>query len=226
MNAKKLIAFALLAAGGYFVYTHFRGSKGKPKLPSDRTPDDALTTTATGAKPAVTQYFPLRKGSTGEKVIELQKAILSVAPTALPKFGADGDFGSETEAAVKSLTGKTSVDSQEDIAKILSIKLTKEAADKLAVQKANRKALAQKLVSLFNEKNGRGFYAVHETAGEVGKITTDGRMLKSGSKVWKKGEIVEFNTGDVSFSINDSGFITAKKRGAYTYFSPYGVEVK
>ena len=62
--------------------------------------------------------FPLKKGSKGVKVWELQNAILSYNASLLPKYGADSDFGSETEAAVLKLLGKKTVDSQADIDRI------------------------------------------------------------------------------------------------------------
>ena len=42
----------------------------------------------------------LRRGDKGETVKELQKDLISLGYP-LPKYGADGDFGKETEAAVK-----------------------------------------------------------------------------------------------------------------------------
>ena len=45
-------------------------------------------------------FSALRKGDRGESVKTLQKA-LTAKGFALPKYGADGDFGSETENAVK-----------------------------------------------------------------------------------------------------------------------------
>lgn len=42
----------------------------------------------------------LKRGSKGEKVKELQELLLKLGYK-LPKYGADGDFGKETEAAVK-----------------------------------------------------------------------------------------------------------------------------
>jgi len=42
----------------------------------------------------------LRRGDKGEAVKDLQKKLISLG-YALPKYGADGDFGKETEAAVK-----------------------------------------------------------------------------------------------------------------------------
>lgn len=43
----------------------------------------------------------LRRGDVGEAVTLMQKQLLKWDPGCLPEYGADGDFGSETEAAVK-----------------------------------------------------------------------------------------------------------------------------
>jgi peptidoglycan hydrolase-like protein with peptidoglycan-binding domain len=43
----------------------------------------------------------LSKGDYGTAVTALQKALLAWDATCLPRFGADGDFGSETEKALK-----------------------------------------------------------------------------------------------------------------------------
>lgn len=56
--------------------------------------------------------FPLRFGSKGQEVMSLQQYLLSLDPNALPRFGADGDWGSETQAAVSRLLGVTSVTEQ------------------------------------------------------------------------------------------------------------------
>lgn len=63
-----------------------------------RLPKSMITYTDAPAdepKPSV-----LKKGSKGETVRELQEDLLSLGYK-LPKYGADGDFGSETEKAVK-----------------------------------------------------------------------------------------------------------------------------
>lgn len=51
--------------------------------------------------------FPLKKGSYGNNVRRLQTALLKLNSSALPKYGVDGDFGNETEAALMMQTGKT-----------------------------------------------------------------------------------------------------------------------
>jgi len=43
----------------------------------------------------------LSRGDKGNKVKEMQRALLVWNPDCLPKFGADGDFGAETEKALK-----------------------------------------------------------------------------------------------------------------------------
>jgi hypothetical protein len=43
----------------------------------------------------------------------LQNALLKLNPSALPKYGADGDFGNETEGWLQVQTGKTTCTAQE-----------------------------------------------------------------------------------------------------------------
>ena len=43
----------------------------------------------------------LRRGDKGTAVTAMQRALLTWKPDCLPKYGADGDFGAETEAALK-----------------------------------------------------------------------------------------------------------------------------
>ena len=51
-----------------------------------------------------TDDFPLKKGSKGDNVRKLQEALITkYGKSALPKYGADGDFGSEMVAALKKL---------------------------------------------------------------------------------------------------------------------------
>lgn len=43
----------------------------------------------------------LKRGDVGDDVRTMQRLLLAWSPSILPKYGADGDFGAETEAAVK-----------------------------------------------------------------------------------------------------------------------------
>jgi len=47
----------------------------------------------------------LHRGDYGSAVTAMQKALLAWRPDCLPEYGADGDFGGETEAAVKAFQG-------------------------------------------------------------------------------------------------------------------------
>ena len=51
----------------------------------------------------------LKKGDTGVAVTKLQNGILSIDEDLLPKYGADGVFGQETENALVELYGKKSI---------------------------------------------------------------------------------------------------------------------
>ncbi len=62
-----------------------------------------------GAKTKLSCSKLLNKGTKGPEVQQLQNYMLMADPTILPKYGADGDFGSETLAALQSLTGYSSI---------------------------------------------------------------------------------------------------------------------
>lgn len=61
--------------------------------------------------PSSNDDFPLKKGSKGATVKQMQQALINkYGKSILPKYGADGDFGSETTNALKKLGLPTSVD--------------------------------------------------------------------------------------------------------------------
>ena len=110
---KNAIAIGVGLVGAYFVFKYVSQSKKQPSTaveppiepPTDTKPSD----------------FPLKKGSKGSKVKAVQQIILKIDKGLLPKFGADSDFGSETEAAVFKLLGKKTIESQSDINKLNDI---------------------------------------------------------------------------------------------------------
>lgn len=110
-NTRNLVGGIMLIAGAYFVYRYFKsGQQKKPTKPLDISDFGNISTT-----PITPTTFPLKKGSKGSKVLELQTVIMRINPNLLIKFGADGDYGSETEGAVVKLLGKKTIDSQSDI---------------------------------------------------------------------------------------------------------------
>jgi hypothetical protein len=131
---KQLIAMGLAvgAAGvlGYFTWQYFNHRKktgngaandvlmpiaeqsGEPPVMKATTPLPRRKETipVRFSSQLVKMQFPLKKGSKGEKVRQLQNALLQKHGKAvLPRFGADGDFGSETVEALKKLGLPTTV---------------------------------------------------------------------------------------------------------------------
>jgi hypothetical protein len=113
------------AAGvvGYFGWQYYKKKKDAKNYnldneilkihptPADTTHHTTITDTPPyipPVKPKVTPSystgddFPLKKGSKGDNVRHLQQALIDkYGNSILPKFGADGDFGSETQNALK-----------------------------------------------------------------------------------------------------------------------------
>lgn len=114
----------------------------------------------------------LQKGTKGEDVKELQKALLSLGYT-LPKYGADGDFGSETEKAVKlfqtanGLVADGVVD-KEEIAKlkqsvqfiIVTGALVNLRADSNTSSKIVAIVTKNTVLEYLNDKSDNGWYKV------------------------------------------------------------------
>jgi len=82
-----------------------------PKIPENTGVIEPIITggggSGSGGGSSRNDKFPLKKGSYGNNVRRLQTALLKNNPSALPKYGVDGDFGNETEAALMMQTGKT-----------------------------------------------------------------------------------------------------------------------
>lgn len=80
-----------------------------PSLPKLKT---KTKTTTYNSTPTIkrTDDFPLTKGSKGENVRKLQEALITkYGKQTLPKYGADGDFGTELLTALKKLGLPTSI---------------------------------------------------------------------------------------------------------------------
>jgi len=103
-----LIAIPVLV-GGFLIYKQV--AKPDEKKDDEVPPPPKPTPTPTPT-PTTGAGFPIKKGSKGAIVRELQQYLLRIDSKSLPRFGVDGSFGSETEGALKKITGKTSVDTQ------------------------------------------------------------------------------------------------------------------
>lgn len=110
-----LIGLSLATTGivGYFGYQWWKNRKATTdqELPElDLTPPDSTSFTLPTASMR-NDDFPLKKGSKGARVKQLQQALIDKhGKLVLPKYGADGDFGSEMVAALSKQNYPASID--------------------------------------------------------------------------------------------------------------------
>jgi hypothetical protein len=238
MNNKKFLPYIIFGVpaiiGLYFVYKAISKPKGQDAPPNyDPNNNSNIDPKPNGgATPSVTKLFPLRKGSKGGKVIELQRAMLLYDDSILGTYRDDGDFGSTTEKALLTILNKKTADSQDDIDAIVkkANEKKKNAETQAQVDNTNnnRKILANKLIAKFKSSNyGNHFYAIRDTQAIQGKITSDGKVYDEKDTIVKAGEKLRLSM-DTKFVVGFSGFIEAKDsyRDTYIYFSPYGFQVK
>jgi hypothetical protein len=101
MDTKKkaiIVSAILIGLGGYYIYMNMKSKSSVAEEKAPDTPPDTIT------KFDINKV--LSKGSTGDEVKSLQKAL---------KGGlvVDGIFGNLTEKRLKAITGKTSISIKE-----------------------------------------------------------------------------------------------------------------
>lgn len=117
-RTKKVVLFGLgtLALGtlAFFGIKHFKKNKTENNDETDQTNDDMDSKTTVQNPPrnkprtslpssGISDAFPLRIGSKGDKVRLLQQALIrTYGAGILAKFGADGQFGTELQSALRS----------------------------------------------------------------------------------------------------------------------------
>ncbi|MBQ1653130.1 MAG: peptidoglycan-binding protein [Bacteroidales bacterium] len=170
MKTKTLVIIIVVIALAIAVYMFRDKIFGKKKSDSDESVEQkfadataandtvpayvaptAPTTTTTTTAPASNDSSVLQKGSRGENVKKLQKALVD-AGFSVGKSGVDGIFGNDTETALKKATGKTSV-TVEQLNKFLQAKdngKTAAAAWQVALALNPITAQAAGLSSLLN----------------------------------------------------------------------------
>jgi hypothetical protein len=155
MNKKiriALISLPIIALGivGYWQIRKYRvpaksslpnnGNAGLPNnLPASQTP------AATGCT------FPLKKGSNNACVQKLQEALIEAfGPGVLPKYGADGDWGNETQSALINNGLPTQVENADIMVSLIAkigtdsvsaIPTVNSAAKKIISEIANNKTI-------------------------------------------------------------------------------------
>lgn len=110
-----------VVAVGTGAYFYFQQQKKKRNQTSDFTeaittnslPLPAPTTSSSSSSGSSNSGFPLKKGSRGTLVTNLQNALIKkYGASILPRYGADGGFGSETVSALISKGLPTTISSE------------------------------------------------------------------------------------------------------------------
>lgn len=156
------LALAALSGGGYLLYDHFRRKKFTASNNNDSidttAPDggvntntlytnDPITTASkkkSAARATASDNFPLKKGSRGARVIQLQQALIGKGA----KIVADGIFGSATQSALKAQGYSISIDETE------FMKIT--GSEPVLQIVFNPADLARKLLSAASRKDDQG----------------------------------------------------------------------
>jgi peptidoglycan hydrolase-like protein with peptidoglycan-binding domain len=223
MNKKymKLAALAAIAIGGYLVVRNILG-KSKGSNIESPIPDAPSKLKA--------QDFPIQKGSKGEKVRELQSILIGINPSALPKYGVDGDFGSETESALFKYLNKKSVDGQDDMTTLRGLK---DAAQATALQSSvndNRNVAANQIISSWRANRGLSVYAKEVVQYVVGNLSFSGQETNLASKNAGTGALIVNGFEVKDMSVLPSGFlkiiITGGLTGNFIKISPFAVVLK
>lgn len=220
----KILALLVAGVGGYLVVKNLFGkkSKGLDKSTGDKSTNASSDNAGT---PSVQKYFPLVKGSKGEKVRELQNALISIDALALPKYGVDGAFGIETETAVFKYLNKKSVDSQEDINKILNTKDTQKAAELVAKTNADRNVLGENLKDAWAKNKSANLYSDNLQAVSMGILDLQGAERNVKVVNVKKGDLLARGKDITEMVVLQHGFVKAiLGEGAnrtFVKFSPF-----
>jgi len=235
-TATKVIAGVLALAGVFFVYKYFKPEEKEDK-PTPKEPSGGGGGSLP-PQPSATDSFPLKKGSRGAKVKELQQAIVdngeAKVVSMLGLVPTDGQFGAGTEKAVNALLGKKTVDSQADIDKIKGLKAQRDSSAAQQQQLAAKKELAAKLIALQKANLSKNFRAIKATTGFGGRVTADGRFIKtidtsyqSGSNLLKADKyFVNKYSKKFNAYVSGSGDIVAHDENFYFLFNPYDTDVK
>ena len=220
-NYIKFTALAAIAFGGYLVIKNLLGKSAigasvsnAPTLPTQITSQD----------------FPIKKGSKGDKVKEIQQILVSIDANALPKYGIDGDFGSETESALFKYLNKKSVDKQDDI---LTLNGLKDAAQGQNLQNSvnsTRIAIGNQIIQDW-KSSGKSLYAKDLVDVITGGLGFSGQETNPTNKKVVTNALIVNGFEIKSISVLPSGYLkiitsSGGINGGFIKVSPFAVVVK
>ncbi|HBF89373.1 MAG TPA: hypothetical protein DDX39_12095 [Bacteroidales bacterium] len=243
-NKKKkliLIGLGTAVAGilGYFGWQYFSNRNSNTEMQDDfPLPSPQADDFSPNNIIARNDEFPLKRGSKGQRVQAVQEALIAkYGKSILPKYGSDGDFGSETVAALKKAGLPESIDeaTYNSITKSeKSSSSTTEAASlaKTLYKAAVNKNLLQVITALRQMKTKDDYSSVSNEflqyrIGGVRKTLVNG-MLDSFSDEGQKQQIrMEFSRMGLKYdgdkwSLSGIGGMTViTRRNASVWRNPY-----
>jgi len=223
MNNKyiKFAALGAIAIGGYLVIRNLLGKSSSAA---------AVSTAPTLPTQITSQDFPIKKGSKGDKVKEIQQILVSIDANALPKYGIDGDFGSETESALFKYLNKKSVDKQDDI---LTLNGLKDAAQGQNLQNSvnsTRIAIGNQIIQDW-KSSGKSLYAKDLVDVITGGLGFSGQETNPTNKKVVTNALIVNGFEIKSISVLPSGYLkiitsSGGINGGFIKVSPFAVIVK
>ena len=223
MNNKyiKFAALGAIAIGGYLVIRNLLGKSSSAA---------AVSTAPTLPTQITSQDFPIKKGSKGDKVKEIQQILVSIDANALPKYGIDGDFGSETESALFKYLNKKSVDKQDDI---LTLNGLKDAAQGQNLQNSvnsTRIAIGNQIIQDW-KSSGKSLYAKDLVDVITGGLGFSGQETNATNKKVVTNALIVNGFEIKSISVLPSGYLkiitsSGGINGGFIKVSPFAVVVK
>ncbi|MEZ4921879.1 MAG: hypothetical protein R2780_01795 [Crocinitomicaceae bacterium] len=115
-----LLGLAVVGITGTAIYFATRPKNSPEILDSENTDFSPEPVRSSGGSSGSSSGFPLKKGSRGELVKNLQEALIQkYGADILPKYGADGGWGTETQNALLA-KGLPTVITAEDFTKIVT----------------------------------------------------------------------------------------------------------
>lgn len=213
MNKKLIIPVFIGVAGLVLVFKDKLFGNKKELVSGEEvdTPDNPKETISGST---ITDNFPLKYGSRGNRVRDLQ-TLLAIK--------ADGIFGRITEAEVMKYLGKQSVENQQDIIRIKALKQTEAS-------KSVKYKHAETLLNNFNSNKSLAILAVVDATAIGVNLDYTNKYIPTGKNIVLKKNVL-FNRndyvlkaittqGDLRFEVTRGTFV-----GMY-YTDPYNITLK
>ena len=150
----KILKIAIIGApvvlGGIIAYSIWRRynipGKKALKMPEPVSQDTVM--------PVSSCIFPLLKGSNGKCVEILQQALIqNFGIAALPRYGADGNWGNETDLAMRNFCGISQISDQQQLNQVIGQMSVNQASSAHLLSAISEKVIADWTAGQYIYKN-------------------------------------------------------------------------